>query len=517
MPKADTAVVRDPAQFLTMKTLCLIPPGVINHSDEATVKVYFTRHPSEIIMGPEFVNEMNANVLMILQHNPQVIVDALSAIGHSYLTSSVPDSSLTVLSYKARILATLRTMGHSKHDLEDMIMLLLGLCAIELVDSKTKPPETTIPMIVANAASLINHHVSSGREVSSLARYFIRALARQDLIISMVQLRRLTIPTSVWLDEEAQTSADRLMGYTSTFMPLLEELCALAEDVRNLLDNANHQERQGQQQQQRQPRQVPLLEMAPSETYSSDEHRTFKGTEPNFIEDEFSIEHAHDMFGDGDYHQNISQQPISAAEMETTTAPDYFAECVQRAEDLSVRIELWRPSLPHGMSFRRSRRFLSQASCYRSGALLYLFRLLEPPSTPSSSPNRGTAALVAGTSPPSSPPSVYSCSASASAAAADGEATARAHEVLMATSVVNGDELKMLLWPVFLAACEMSVDEDRQAVLDIFDAILAQRRTVTAQRTKMFVVNRVWAARDEGREWNWMVLAKQFPGECLPI
>jgi hypothetical protein len=31
MPKADTSVIRDPAQLLTLKTLCLIPPGVINH------------------------------------------------------------------------------------------------------------------------------------------------------------------------------------------------------------------------------------------------------------------------------------------------------------------------------------------------------------------------------------------------------------------------------------------------------------------------------------------------------
>lgn len=87
----------------------------------------------------------------------------------------------------------------------------------------------------------------------------------------------------------------------------------------------------------------------------------------------------------------------------------------------------------------------------------------------------------------------------------------------MATSVVNSDELKMLLWLVFLVACETTAEDDKQTVLDTFDAILAQRRTVTAQRTKMFVVNRVWPARDEGTEWNWIVLARDFPGEYLPI
>lgn len=85
------------------------------------------------------------------------------------------------------------------------MFLLLGLCAMELVEFKATPPETTIPVIVANAACLINHHVSSGREVSSLAHYFIPVLARQEVIISMTQLHRLTIPTSMWLYEEAQT------------------------------------------------------------------------------------------------------------------------------------------------------------------------------------------------------------------------------------------------------------------------------------------------------------------------
>lgn len=50
-------------------------------------------------------------------------------------------------------------------------------------------------------------------------------------MISLSQLRRNAIRTDTWLDETAKNNADRFMGYTATLMPLLEELCALAEDV----------------------------------------------------------------------------------------------------------------------------------------------------------------------------------------------------------------------------------------------------------------------------------------------
>jgi hypothetical protein len=87
-------------------------------------------------------------------------------------------------------------------------------------------------LLIANSAALISHHVCAGREVSSLARYFIRALARLDIVVSLIYQRRPLISTSVWLDEGCQSSADRLMGYTATLMPLLLELSALAEDTR---------------------------------------------------------------------------------------------------------------------------------------------------------------------------------------------------------------------------------------------------------------------------------------------
>lgn len=471
VPKAGHPLIMDPV-LMTPRALGLIPPGVVSSTDRPTVELYFNRHPYELNISPEFVNEMNANVLAILHQSPHAIVDSLSAIGHSYLTGQAQSgqASLAVLNYRARILATLRTMQLSANDynLEVMVFMLLSLSAVELIDGKTwTAPETTIPAIIANSASLISHHLSTGREISSLARYFIRALARQDMIISLVHLHRPMIPTSVWLDEAAQTTADRLMGYTAPLMPLLEELCALAEDIKSFLQQLNASQQHKEMDLHEDTAANPVIANITGSTM------TQAGTR--------------DTHSDRGAAPPIPEPVLPAIPTGPDTLPQ---EYVQRAQDLRLRIESWKPSIAHGLSFRKSRRYLSQASCYRSGALLYLFRLLHPPRP--------------------CDPSI------SSSTQIDGEATAKAHEVLM--SVASGpDEVKMLLWPVFLAACEMSAEEDRQTVLDILDAIMVQRRTVTAQRTKMFVLKRVWSARDEGKEWNWMVLARQSPGECLPI
>ena len=79
------------------------------------------------------------------------------------------------------------------------------------------------------------------------------------------------------------------------------------------------------------------------------------------------------------------------------------------------------------------------------------------------------------------------------------------------------DQLKTALWPVLIAGCEVREEEDRRAVVGMFEEIWRQRRTVTARRTGAFCVRRVWGARDGGEGWNWMDLVYQFPGECLPI
>lgn len=472
-PKAGHPLIMDPG-MMTPRAMGLIPPGVVDKNDQATVEIYFTRHPWELSISSEFVHEMNANVLAVLQQNPQTIVDSLSAIGHSYLTESGLESSIAVLNYRARILATLRSMEVSNHRLEEMVFLLLGLCAIELVDRKSTAPETTIPIIIANSSKLISHYISTGREVSSLARYFIRALARQDMIISLVYGHRPMIPTAVWLDEEAKTSADRLMGYTTTIMPLLEELCVLAEELRGPWHSSGH------------------------ERWQSDHTGHLEADlESTEITSQFLHYQEHDAAIDAaevSYYETVDQVTAYVPPAAASDRRPGFELRMHRAQDLRKRIELWKPALPHGSSLRQSRRFLIQASCYRAGALLYLFRLLNPPTTNNDSKMSSHSDM-------------------------DGEATAMAHELIVSLGPPSplGDEAKMLLWPVFIAACEMLAEEDRQMVLDVLDVILQQRKTATVQRTKLFVMNRVWPARDEGREWSWWKLAQQFPGECLPI
>ncbi|KGQ01914.1 hypothetical protein PAAG_11304 [Paracoccidioides lutzii Pb01] len=68
--------------------------------------------------------------------------------------------------------------------------------------------------------------------MSSMAKYFLRGLASEDIVVSLVNRRRVQIPTAIWLDEAMHRSPDRLMGYPTTLMPLLQKLRALAEDVR---------------------------------------------------------------------------------------------------------------------------------------------------------------------------------------------------------------------------------------------------------------------------------------------
>jgi hypothetical protein len=394
---------------LKIRTMPVIPPGVIKPEDEDIIQVYFHRHPSEMAMGYEFVDEMNTNVLRILQHSPTAIGDSLSGIGQVYLSKNQQSSVVSVLDRRARILASLRDMQVSGYDLEPQVMLLLSLSAMELVDTATLLKDMTIPTVVANCAALLDYHINvAGREISPLAKYFIRALARQDIMLALTLRRRSLISTDIWLDEECQSSADRLMGYTTTLMPLLSELSALAEDVRTL-----------------------------------------------------------------EYNKLQADPELSYLKEET----------LQRAATLRSRIDAWRPKTTPGVPFRVARKYLSQAHAYQSATLLYLYRLINPPQ---------------------------------SSAEADAEALKIAHDILIYTSGPP-QELRMLLWPVFLAACEALDAEDRSVCLEVFDSICEHRKTATALRTGQFCTKRVWTARDSGLEWNWMKLVEQYPGECLPI
>ncbi|GJC94419.1 C6 zinc finger domain protein [Colletotrichum higginsianum] len=436
-----TAGERRPRMTLDTRTLSLLPPGAIPAADQPHIELYFNRHPFELLIGPEFVSEMNAFVVMMMQQDPVVIADAISAIGYSYEVGSSSGALLPVLDRRAKILANLRNMKPSSHYFEEALFLLLGLCAMELVTLAQPGHHATIPTVLSNVASLISHHVSTGGDVSSVARYYLRALARQDLVVSLVQLQRPRVPSYVWLKNEP-TKPDRLLGYTVTLMPLLEELCTLAEEVRGHI------------------LQPAALSVA--------------------------------LLGGGGDTRTPSPEYTSSASSSSPPQLDVgvdswldvgYSDVALRADSLRMRLESWKPTISDGLSFRSARKFRAQAACYRAGALLYLHRLFH---LPCSSPE------------------------------ADHEALSRAHDVMLYTSGPP-PESKMLLWPVFMAACEMSDADDRAAVLDVFDAIGTHRKTVTVERTRAFVQERVWKARDEGGDWNWMVLAQAYPGECLPI
>lgn len=328
----------------------------------------------------------------------------------------------------------------------------------------TQPRQTTsIPMLLNHVSALITHHFSLGGTVSFVSRYLLRGLAREDFVVSLVSLRRFRVPTYAWLDFHEGTKPDRLMGYTATLMPLLEELCALAEDLRHQI------------------------------------------LQPYFYEESLGL---------------------SAGDVDQTG-------CLERAESLKQRIQSWQPPVVKAGPFKSTRKFHAQAACYRAGALLYLHRLIRRhpiPSPPIPTDPLSTASPLFDNSSTLSLLPSHTTTELSLFSIDDGtlptpdfedegeaEALHKAHEILLSAAALPVTDVGLLLWPVFLAACEMRDGEDREAVLQIFNAISERRKTVTVVKTKAFVQDVVWRARDAGEAWNWMALAQEHPGECLPI
>lgn len=262
---------------------------------------------------------------------------------------------------------------------------------------------------------MLHHHLRKSDDLNQLSKYFLRAMARQDMLLSLTRLHQSKIPTSWWLDDEAQIHADRFMGYTSTLMPILARLSDLAADTR-----------------------ASWLETV------------------------------------------IDNDPVGAI-------PDAHGSTERdlndRASKLRDELSLWHPAVDPTLSFQHSRKFLMHANSYRQASLLYLYRLFTPPG---------------------------------SSAEADRAALTMAYEV-MSHIADSEDDLKMSLWPVFLAACEMRSDPDRRSATQVLNSICRSRKTVTALGTRNFVFNRVWVARDAGIDWNWMTLNLKYPNELLPI
>lgn len=109
-----------------------IPAGTIPEDDAETINVYFNRHPFEQVISLEFVDEMNASVLMVLQDNPKAVGDSLYLIGRVYLEEdghgSLPPLALE---RRARTLARLKVKDPSR-ELEQMLLMALALGAMEV-------------------------------------------------------------------------------------------------------------------------------------------------------------------------------------------------------------------------------------------------------------------------------------------------------------------------------------------------------------------------------------------------
>lgn len=118
-----------------LRTVATIPPGTIHPSDEPFIEVYFMRHPSELVFGTEFVNEMNSSVMKVFQSSPLVVSDSLSAIGEAYLRDSSLPILVSLANRKARILARLRSLDKRGVSLELLVTIMLGLCAVEVANS----------------------------------------------------------------------------------------------------------------------------------------------------------------------------------------------------------------------------------------------------------------------------------------------------------------------------------------------------------------------------------------------
>ncbi|KAL2817073.1 fungal-specific transcription factor domain-containing protein [Aspergillus cavernicola] len=153
------------------------------------------------------------------------------------------------------------------------------------------------------------------------------------------------------------------------------------------------------------------------------------------------------------------------------------------AREASIRTQLvaWRPIRDCSLSMPMARKFLLHAYTWRAAALLYLFRLFNRPG---------------------------------SSTAADMEALIMAYEVVVHISGPPQD-IKLSLWPLFIAACEFQTPEDRSHATRLFDDIHYARPIVTARRTKSFCVEQIWPARDAGGNWDWMHLARL--GTKVPV
>lgn len=185
-----------------------------------------------------------------------------------------------------------------------------------MIDNTTRPNETTLPVLIANTAMIMNHHQSTGGKFSFIAKYFIRALARQDMMIALTYSRAPLISHEAWLDEECRHHADRFMGYTVTLMPVLANLSNLACAIR--------------------------------------------------VKSRASVTNA---------SQSGTNSECNDSKLRRAQADD---GSLQRAIELHAMLTQWCPTQERNDSLKHSENLLLHAYAYKAAALLYLHRLMNP-------------------------------------------------------------------------------------------------------------------------------------------
>jgi hypothetical protein len=289
---------------------------------------------------------------------------------------------------------------------------------IQLVNPQSDDGGKALSALIANASLILEVYSRQRKELTRMAKYFVRGLARQDLLISLSRMQRTKIEPRIWLDEYSMCHGDRLMGFTTTLAPILSELSGLAEDVCYALDC----------------RSITNKKYDPAESMPND-------------------------------------LAIGCTNL-------FEREAIIRAQLLA-----WRPVQDLSMSIQASHKFLLHACAWRAAALLYLFRLFNRPG---------------------------------SSTKADTGALSMAYETVAQISG-STQEIKLSLWPLFIAACEVEKPEDRLHVSRLFDKIYQARPMATTRRTKIFCVEQVWPARDSGANWDWMYLARCAFNGPIPL
>ncbi|CAK7268263.1 hypothetical protein SEPCBS119000_002971 [Sporothrix epigloea] len=472
-PVLEVSSLWSPSTPAPVRGPSFMPLNDILAKDKPFIEIYFMRHPAEMIMGNSmFINEMNGFVLSLLQVSPIVVGDSLCAIGENYIKEMAGDGpgSNIVSHRKTRLLNRLRLLNEDGSSPELVLLLLLALCGAELTNPKSDGLGSSLPALIENVAMILEFHTRSGHEISTMAKYFAKGVARQDLLHSLSRMQRPKIQPSTWLDDYSMRHADRLLGLTATLTPILYKLAELAGDVQAILNNdafyqgtggqpaavaaaaaavagAHGQNNTSHSSSLHDPN-LPSMVMTPSGGGAADFDDAFFGESGAF----FSPDAA------GDASLYLTQR----------------SDLAEREAAIRAQLLMWRPIHDSSLSIQTSRSLLLHASAWRAAALLYLFRLFN---RPGSSPD------------------------------ADQTALSMAYEIMMH---INGpaEDVKLSLWPLFIAACELDQPEDRALATALFAEVCHARPTMTAHRTREFVVDHIWPAHDRGDVWDWMQLTQ---------